>query len=131
MAALAKLLTLCAGAAGGAAACVATGVLPAPELAPHHTQKPHLKRPAASVLSAPGEEGVSYEPAPPPGPAEPKTSKPKHEAPTPEPAETAEPAEASAGAIEYEPPPPAVEAIAPENASPPPTSGSAAGEFGP
>ncbi len=32
MAAIAKLLTVCAGAAGGAAACVATGVLPAPVL---------------------------------------------------------------------------------------------------
>ena len=34
MAAIAKLLTVCAGAAGGAAACVATGVLPAPVPAP-------------------------------------------------------------------------------------------------
>ncbi len=133
MAALAKLLTLCAGAGAGAAACVATGVLPAPALAPHHTQKPHLERPAASVLEAAAEESVSYEPAPSPAAAKPKAPKPKHEAPTPEPSETAEPAEASTGAVEYEPPPtsepaPAESAPAPAAAA---SSGSAAGEFGP
>src|SRR5262249_38601220 len=37
MAALAKLLTICAGAAGGAAACVAVGITPAPLIA--HQEK--------------------------------------------------------------------------------------------
>jgi len=135
IAGLAKLLTLCAGAAGGAAACVATGVLPAPALAPEHSVRPHLERPAASVLNAPTDEGVNYEPAAPvtPTPSEPKSHKSKQGAAAPPPAEVNEPAEASAGAVEYEAPAPvaAPEPSTTESPPPPSSSGSAAGEFGP
>ena len=130
MAALAKLLALCAGAAGGAAACVATGVLPAPDLAPEQLQKPVLERPAANVLAAPGGEAVQYEPAPQPTPVQPP---PDHKAPPKEAAAASpEPSEAGAGAVEYEPPPPAPAAPSGgETSSSAAPSGSAAGEFGP
>jgi RNA polymerase sigma factor (sigma-70 family) len=58
MTALAKVLALCAGTVGGAAACVATGVLPAPLLGPpqHHPAPPakvaHHKRHRAEDLTA-------------------------------------------------------------------------------
>jgi hypothetical protein len=131
VAALAKLLTLCAGAAGGAAACVATGILPAPVLAPQHTQKPTFERPAAKLLAAPEEEGVRYEPAPAPAvPVKPEPKAPPQQAPEPSP----EPAEAAGGAIEYEAPAapaPAPESSGSESTGAPASSGSAAGEFGP
>jgi RNA polymerase sigma factor (sigma-70 family) len=44
MAALAKVLAICAGTVGGAAACVATGVVPAPLLdSPEHDSRPPAK----------------------------------------------------------------------------------------
>jgi RNA polymerase sigma factor (sigma-70 family) len=131
MAALAKLLTLCAGAAG-TAACVATGVLPTPlDLAPEHRRKPTIER-AAGPVEPPADEAVQYEPAPPPAPhPEPKPKAlPKEEAQE----ASTEVSEAPAGAIEYEPPPapPAPEPPAGgENSSQSAASGSAAGEFGP
>jgi RNA polymerase sigma factor (sigma-70 family) len=130
LAAIAKLLTICAGAAGGAAACVATGVLPAPALAPKHETKPTIERPAASVLEDVQSEAVDYEPAATPvTPVAPEHEKTTAEAPSEEPIETSD---ATAGAIEYEAPStePAP-APAPESAAAPSSSGSAAGEFGP
>ncbi len=135
MAALAKLLTVCAGAAGGAAACVATGVLPAPALMPDPAPKPAIERPttSASAASEGEEEAVDYQPAP--APAETPASKP-----TPKPAAekaeaapvSAEPSAAPAGAVEYEAPAPAPEPAASSEAAPSSSSsGSAAGEFGP
>ncbi len=47
-AALAKIATLCAGTAGGAAACVAVGVLPAPVLNDRPERPPAIERPAQS-----------------------------------------------------------------------------------
>lgn len=137
MAALAKLLTVCAGAAGGAA-CVATGVVPAPVLAPENDSKPTVVRSAEREADT---SAVEYEPAPPPSatPAMPNGDKggkgdeeERHEAAAPEPTSEPETAEAPAGAIEYEPPPAPAETAAPaasEGAAS--TSGSAAGEFGP
>lgn len=129
--ALAKLLTVCAGAAGGAA-CVATGVLPAPLLEQEHG---HGARPAAVRPAAPEtarSEAVEYEPAP--ATAEvvtPVHEEKPHEQTVPPPAQAAESGEAPAGAIEYEPPPaPAEPAPAPSGEASP-GSGSAAGEFGP
>jgi RNA polymerase sigma factor (sigma-70 family) len=130
LAAAAKLLTLCAGAAGGAAACVATGVLPGPMLAPKHEAQPVIERPAASVLEDAQSEAVTYEPATTPA----KPMEPEHEkAPGQKlPEEPVEAAGASAGAIEYEAPAPEpAPAPAPESAAAPSSSGSAAGEFGP
>ena len=131
MAALAKLLTVCAGAAGGAA-CVATGVLPAPLLDQGNDRdaRPAATRPATRETAQ--SAAVEYEPAPEAETVPSREEKPrKHEQPKPEPTVTPEVSEASAGAIEYEPPP------APVESAPAPTgevssgSGSAAGEFGP
>jgi RNA polymerase sigma factor (sigma-70 family) len=68
MTALAKVLALCAGTVGGAAACVATGVVPAPLLDPpdRHPAPPakvaHHHRRLAEDLES---ESSDYEPAPP------------------------------------------------------------------
>lgn len=131
LAAIAKLLTVCAGAAGGAAACVATGVLPAPVLIPDPAPKPALEQPAPSATAASEDEAVDYQPAP----AEAAPSEPaRHPAAKKEEADpvSAEPSAAAAGAIEYEAPVPAPETTSSgEAASTSSPSGSAAGEFGP
>jgi RNA polymerase sigma factor (sigma-70 family) len=133
MAALAKLLTLCAGAAGGAAACVATGVLPTPVLVPDPTPKPAIERPASSATAQSEDEAVDYQPAPAPAeaPASKPTPKPAAEKAEADPV-SAEPSAAPAGAVEYEPPAPSPEPAASSEAAPSSSSsGSAAGEFGP
>jgi RNA polymerase sigma factor (sigma-70 family) len=131
MAALAKLLTICAGAAG-TAACVATGVLPTPlDLAPEQRRKPTIEQVATGPAGVKAEETVQYEPAPPTG-SKPEP-KPKPKPPSGEEApETS--SEAPAGAIEYEPPPPSPAPepqVSNESSSSSASSGSAAGEFGP
>ena len=129
MAAIAKLLTVCAGAAGGAAACVAAGVLPAPALVLEPTSKPAIERPAPSAAAASEDEAVDYQPTPPRAEAPP--GKPVQQSPKEEDASVdAEPSAATAGAVEYEAPapePPSGGEVAPA----PSPSGSAAGEFGP
>lgn len=135
MAAIAKLLTVCAGAAGGAAACVATGVLPAPVLSHDATPKSALQRPAASAAAMSEDEAVDYQPAPEPTEAQanepeqhPATKK-KEAAPS-----STEPSAATSGAVEYEAPAPVPEPTASDEATPvesSSSSGSAAGEFGP
>lgn len=132
MAAIAKLLTVCAGAAGGAAACVATGVLPAPVLVPEPAPKPALERPTPSTTVASEDEAVDYQPAP---TAEAPPAKPEQQPATKEkevvPVST-EPSTSTAGAVEYEAPAPAPEPVgSSEAAATASTSGSAAGEFGP
>lgn len=69
MTALAKLLAICAGTVGGAAACVATGVVPAPLLDPpeHRAASPakvahHQRHRTQDLTTA---ESTTYEPAPP------------------------------------------------------------------
>lgn len=132
---LAKVAALCIGTAGGAAACIAGGLVPSPlageperpaRLERQLTEAPRLR---ASIAK------VDYEPAPVPKP-KPKPApapEPKPSPPPPEPpaeSETApEPAPVVSGeAVEYEPPP------APE-AEPAPVASSSgdspAGEFGP
>ncbi len=126
MAGLAKLLALCAGAAGGAAACMATGVLPAPDLDPQHVRKPAIERSSTRPAAAEASEAVQYEPAPTPAPQ--PEPKPKEEAEAP----SSEVAAAPTGAVEYEAPAPTP---TPEPSSSSggesSSSGSAAGEFGP
>jgi RNA polymerase sigma factor (sigma-70 family) len=123
IAALAKLLAICAGAAGGAA-CVATGTLPAPgALVPDRTRAPAIERVAPAVVKPEAEETRADEPGPAPAP-EPRPPREEAEVTAPEPA----PTEASAGAVEYEAPPPAPPSEGESAAQP---SGSAAGEFGP
>ncbi len=126
-AALAKVLAVCAGTVGGAAACVASGVVPAPLLdPPDQPARPAAKvvhhRPrhrAEKTLSGPT---VEYTPAPPvepepePAPQEPEPAPQREkQAPEPEVEEAIAPEEVAAatpppsesGAVEYtEPPPP-------------------------
>ncbi len=129
---LAKVAAVCIGAAGGAAACVATGLVPAPPGIDADTKRPaplerHVDAPARSQA-----EAVDYEPAAPaPEPKSEPHPKPVHQSapePAPAPAEPApevsEPA-ASSGAVEYAPPP------EPEAAPVEGGGGDPAGEFGP
>lgn len=139
MAALAKLLTVCAGAAGGAAACVATGVLPAPVLVPDPTPKSAIERPAtgasaASATTQSEDEAVDYQPAPeateaaPSKPTQQPKAKQQEEAAPVSPETSA----TTGGAVEYEAPAPAPEPTGSSEAAPSANpSGSAAGEFGP
>jgi hypothetical protein len=128
MAALAKALAICAGTVGGAAACVATGVAPAPlDLEPQHTTRARIERVSPRALEEPASTTAGNEPAAPaPEPSEPQPE------PEPEPESLAPPPEAAeAGAVEYTPP--AEPAPSPTAAAEPSaaSSGSAAGEFGP
>ncbi|HTR74086.1 MAG TPA: sigma-70 family RNA polymerase sigma factor [Solirubrobacterales bacterium] len=161
MAALAKVLAICAGTVGGAAACVATGVVPAPLLDPpeHHSQA------AAKVSRAPqrlaettetAAAATEYEPEAEPATAtegEPTTAAEeraprRHHEPKGEEGESTEasagegvdvaatPPPSESGAVEYTEPPPAPSATSSSSssasASPSSSSnGSAAGEFGP
>jgi RNA polymerase sigma factor (sigma-70 family) len=133
MAALAKLAAVCVGTVGGAAACVATGVVPVPlEIAADHPGPAHLERTASDAGTEPtAQPSVEYEPAPAPA-AEPAeedhTPKPQAQADPPSMAAAPTP-EASGGAVEYTPPPPTE--TAPPATSSGTSSGSAAGEFGP
>lgn len=135
MAALAKALAICTASAGGAAACVAAGVVPAPlPIERQQVKAPKLERQLDPVLTAAWSESeVQYEPAPGPSP-DPEPApvatepEPKSE-PAPEPAP--EPV-ASSGAVEFTPEPapvPVPAASAGGSTGSPP--GSAAGEFGP
>jgi RNA polymerase sigma factor (sigma-70 family) len=159
MTALAKVLAICAGTVGGAA-CVATGVIPAPLLDPPD----HHSRPAAKVSHHPrqlaDEESTrstpDYELEPTteaesePGPQEQEAQpevqkqKPQHEEATPPQEVTSSPPPPTEnGATEYVEPAPSPEATssaastststssASPSSSPPSSSGTAAGEFGP
>lgn len=128
MAALAKALAICAGTVGGAAACVATGVAPAPfGIEPQHTTQATIERVSERAIEAAAPPAAEYEPAP---PAEAQTQPQPAPKPQPEPPEPA-PEAAEAGAVEYEAPPPEA-AYTPAAAEPPTaSSGNAAGEFGP
>ena len=125
-AALAKLAAICVGTVGGAAACVAGGVVPTP-LA---IERPAAERAAESPPPPPAPEPVDYEPAP---PAEPQDSPAPTPSPEPEPEPEPEPPSAkpppsAAGAVEYAPPPAPSPSPAPRSGA---AAGSAAGEFGP
>jgi RNA polymerase sigma factor (sigma-70 family) len=130
LAAVAKVLAICAGTVGGAA-CVATGVVPAPlGLGPQHSTGGAVERVSERAVEEAPPPAVEYEPAG-EAPAEPQTQ-PHHE-PKPQPQPPPEPApEASeAGAVEYEAPPPEPAYTPPATESSAASSGSAAGEFGP
>lgn len=158
MAALAKVLAICAGTVGGAAACVATGVVPAPLLDPPEQHQ----RPAAKVSHHPRHLAqdetlttpIEYETEPPaetepePQPQEAatgahekaKAEKERQERKTSEEAAASTPPPSESGAVEYtEPPPPApVESSGSSSSSSSSaattseaSAGTAAGEFGP
>ena len=121
-----KVAAVCIGTAGGAAACVAGGLVPVPGLGGGEPDRPRLERqPADSPDPTPAPK-VDYEPAEP----EPKPSpQPK---PQPNSSRQAQPAEAEPAASEAVP----VEAApvaepAPEPAAAESGGGSPAGEFGP
>lgn len=131
VAALAKVATICIGTAGGAAACVATGLVPMPldlahdgrQTAPRQST---LSQPAHRAHEAPVDYAPEAAPEPPSPAAEPEPQKDSAVA-EPEPvAVEPEPG----GAVEYVPPPePAPAPVeAPSSST---TSGSVAGEFGP
>jgi RNA polymerase sigma factor (sigma-70 family) len=127
IAALAKGLAICAGTVSGAAACVATGVAPAPlAVGPQHATPARIERISERAIeqaATPATEDEAALPSPQPDwqppPAEPEPD------PTPL-APTA--AEVEVGAVEYAPP---TEAASPPSQPSTGSSGSAAGEFGP
>jgi RNA polymerase sigma factor (sigma-70 family) len=126
VAALAKAAAICAGTIGGAAACAATGVVPAPFGLDHSQQaapklERRLDRPKLHEISLPSVPEQVPEATPDPA-SEPS---PKATAEPPPPPPPAEPE--SSGSVEYAPPP----APAPVPASSAPAGGNPAGEFGP
>jgi len=126
MLAAAKLLAVCAGAAGGTAVCVASGVLPAPlEIASDHTRAT-IER--VAVRPADSGEAGRYKPAAEPAP-QPQPS-PRHP-PSKQPQEDGATEAASTGSVEYEAPPAPVSAPPESGAESATPSDSAAGEFGP
>jgi len=128
VAALAKALAICAGTVGGAAACVATGVVPAPlGLEPQHAAQARIERISERAVEEAAPPVVDYEPDAPPSEPQPQSAQQQKQPEPPEPA----PEPAEAGAVEYTPPPP--EPVSTPAAAEPSTvtSGSAAGEFGP
>jgi RNA polymerase sigma factor (sigma-70 family) len=137
LAVLAKVAAICVGTAGGAAACVASGIVPAPaEIGRDRVEAPVLERRIDPVIATKwaGESSVEYETAPAPEPESqsPAPAPPKHE---PVPTETAaNPVpETTSGGAEYVPPPEPV--AAPQTSggggSASAAAGSPAGEFGP
>jgi RNA polymerase sigma factor (sigma-70 family) len=140
IAVLAKVAAICAGTAGGAAACVAAGVVPAPlGIQGEQAKAPAIERrlDREEVAEWDAEAGVVYENAPEPTPSpapepDPTTGSRPDRNPAPAAAEPLSEAPASAsGAVEYAPEP---QPSAPATASAPApaaSSGSAAGEFGP
>jgi len=137
-AAAAKVAAVCIGAAGSAAACVATGLASSPlDLGTGRAEPAALERQVDARVQEPTQ--VEYEPAPPPQPEPEPHPAPEHhhrqsQEAAPEPAEPAPEASepASGGAVEYTPPPapepaPVSEPGPVENSG----SGDPAGEFGP
>jgi RNA polymerase sigma factor (sigma-70 family) len=125
MAALAKMLAICAGTVGGAAACVATGVAPAPfEIGQRDAVPAKVQPVAPSAIDEVPSPADGYEPATPAPEPKPQTE------PPPEPEPSVAPEASEVGAVEYTPP--AEPSTAPPVAEPSsPSSASAAGEFGP
>jgi RNA polymerase sigma factor (sigma-70 family) len=124
VAALAKVLAICAGTVGGAA-CVVTGVTPAPlGIEPQHVTQAKIERISERAVEQVAPPVLEYEPAP----SKPQTS-PQPAQPQPEP--ESEPIEsAGAGAVEYSAPPEPPSAPA-TTETPAASNGNAAGEFGP
>jgi RNA polymerase sigma factor (sigma-70 family) len=131
MAALAKAVAICVGSAGGAAACVATGVVPSPlEAESRQTKAPLLEREVDPALTAAwgAAGGVDYEPAPQPAPTPQPTPEPRDTPPPSQPA--VDPAPAASGAVEYAPEPQPVPVAEPASEAGS-AGGDPAGEFGP
>jgi RNA polymerase sigma factor (sigma-70 family) len=136
IAGLAKVAAVCLGTAGGAAACVAGGLLPSPiDLTDKQGPQPRLERSSADApAAAEPTSTVTYEPAPAtPGPKpKPNASPPAGEAPAESEPVTVEstPTESS-DVSEYAPPPAAEPVAEPAPMASTESGGSPAGEFGP
>jgi RNA polymerase sigma factor (sigma-70 family) len=134
MAALAKIAAICVGTAGGAAACVAAGMVPAPLNSGDRQKTVVIERKLEADVAAEwnSESGVEYEPAAPPAGPDPVPAAPHHE-PAPAPEAVSTPAADAGGATEYVPEaePVAVSEPGGEGGSASATAGSPAGEFGP
>lgn len=135
IAALAKVAALCVGTAGGAAACVATGVVPAPLDIGDQKKRVVVERKIDPALTTAwsGESGVEYETEPAPATADPEPAPTRTEpAPVAETVSVPVP-DTTSGATEYAPE--AASVAAPESGgsagSSGASSGSPAGEFGP
>jgi RNA polymerase sigma factor (sigma-70 family) len=146
-AALAKLAAVCLGTAGGAAACVAVGVLPAPDLGDRSTPPPAIERPverpetsapvqptpAEPVEQAPAQADPTVGQAPDSNST--KAAEPPPPAPPPTPVEAEFTPEAAGTPVAAPPPPPAPVASTSSSGgggggSPVPLGGGG-GEFGP
>jgi RNA polymerase sigma factor (sigma-70 family) len=139
--AVAKVAAVCIGTAGGAAACVAAGLVPSPLDLDSERARPAALERQVEAPAPEAEKTVEYEPSPEPTPQpqpKPKAEPVHHKAPEPAPApgepaaEASEPA-TSSGAVEYEPPPapepaPVAEPAPAESSE---AGGDPAGEFGP
>lgn len=146
-AALAKLATVCLGTAGGAAACVAVGVLPASALVEKPKEPPAIERPARSPepIEASRPEPAAAAPASgPAGNAGPEESRGPNDdgsakvvaqqqapAPPPTPVEQEFTPEAAGTPVPASAPAPAPPTPAPSGGSPPAPVGGGGGEFGP
>jgi RNA polymerase sigma factor (sigma-70 family) len=135
MAALAKVAAICVGTAGGAAACVATGVVPAPlGIGAQQAQTAVVERKLDRDVKAEwsSDSGVDYETAAPPVEPDPVPT-PSHEPTAPAETVSTPAPEVAAGATEYVPEPEPAAASEPSSASSPAgaAAGSPAGEFGP
>ncbi len=140
MAALAKVLAICAGSAGGAAACVAAGVVPGP--LPLDLGGDHAKRPAivhrldhpdavASSLTTTDTTGDSPTSTDPPAQDPPADPKPDQPAKDPSPSSVEFSPEASAPAAASAPATPAAPISSGGGGSARSSSSAGAGEFGP
>jgi RNA polymerase sigma factor (sigma-70 family) len=133
IAALAKAAAICLGTAGGTAACVATGLVPAPaQLGADRVKAPVVERVVDPAIGTAwdGSTGVEDEPAATP---DPQPSPPPAQ-PKPEQAVEPEEAAAAAGAGEYEPEPehvPVPGPVSEETGQTASGGGNPAGEFGP
>ncbi|MGN6816351.1 MAG: sigma-70 family RNA polymerase sigma factor [Solirubrobacterales bacterium] len=127
IATFAKVAAVCIGTAGGAAACVATGLVPTPPA--QHDQASRVQRHGGAVPAHEVTTPAEPEPAPAPEPVtvEPQP-KPQHQqAPEETESVATEATAADSGAVEYAPPPLPEPGPAPTASE----SGSPAGEFGP
>ena len=131
-AALAKALAICAGTVGGATACVAAGVAPAPlGIEPRHSAGAKIERISKQALEEPAAPNSAYAttPSATEATAQPEPDQESKVDPT-TPAPAPAPESVETGAVEYAPPAPEPTSTPPATEAPA-SSGSAAGEFGP
>lgn len=136
VAAVAKVVAVCVGVAGGATACVAAGLVPAPLGLGADRERPAIER-GLSEIPPPAQRQPAKDERSSPAAPEPKPQPAAEPAPTPEPQPESEPVAAEPAAVPSEPEAEATEYVPPPEpvAEPAPASSSGgdspAGEFGP